>query len=225
MIKEFKQLALVYIVSFFMAPTFSHAEPSPASFNSIVSTLNPLDMVDNIDGVRRSINLNIQFNAGSYELLPEGKKQLDMLGKALNSKRLAEYGFLLVGHTDATGDKETNQRLSKDRAAAAALYLFQESGVSPFRIEIEGRGESDLLAKLADNDKRHRRVEVIAIKLQDYFETYTTKAAEYKNQEQQNKLMKSKSGNLGGIKMQSADSSASKKDRVNHVNKETKIVW
>ncbi len=70
----------------------------------------------------------------------------------------------IVGHTDSTGSREYNQRLSEERAAGVARYL-ERHGVTPRRIRTSGRGE---LAPRASNDTEagrqlNRRVEITII--------------------------------------------------------------
>jgi len=64
-------------------------------------------------------------------------------------------------HTDSTGSEQYNQQLSEARARAVANYL-QSQGVSPYRINAIGYGES---MPIAGNDtaagrQANRRVEI-----------------------------------------------------------------
>ena len=73
----------------------------------------------------------------------------------------------VVGHTDAKGSDEYNQRLSEERAAAVVTFLT-ESDVAPERLQAVGRGEAEPVAPNqldgADNPDgraQNRRVEFI----------------------------------------------------------------
>jgi OmpA-OmpF porin, OOP family len=70
----------------------------------------------------------------------------------------------IVGHTDAKGSAEYNQRLSETRAQVVAKYLHSK-GVSLERIKVFGMGEDQ---PVADNDTeegraKNRRVEFIIV--------------------------------------------------------------
>lgn len=132
------------------------------SFSDITQSLNPLETIANHGGVKRSIDLNIQFALGSDHILEAAANQLGVLAEAMQSPRLSEYDFMLIGHTDAQGTADYNQGLSQQRAESVKAYLLQHAALTG-RLQAQGKGETQLLAKLAPNDARHRRVEVIAI--------------------------------------------------------------
>ena len=58
---------------------------------------------------------------------------------------LQGYRFLIVGHTDARGSRESNLKLSEQRADAIREALINPFGISPSRIESVGLGEEQLL--------------------------------------------------------------------------------
>ncbi len=65
------------------------------------------------------------------------------------------------GYTDDQGPADLNQRLSQDRAQAAASYLVAH-GIEPTRITVEGLGPTDPIAP-NDTDQgraQNRRIEV-----------------------------------------------------------------
>ena len=133
------------------------------TFNEITQALNPLDVIANHDGIKRSIDLQIQFKLDSSELLPAAQRQIKALAKAVNSERLNGYKIQIVGHTDTLGDAGHNQWLSESRANAVLSALVAEHNVNKKRLESMGKGENDLLDGLAEHDAKHRRVEIIAI--------------------------------------------------------------
>jgi len=73
--------------------------------------------------------------------------------------------FRIEGHTDSTGTAATNERLSKERAAAVKDYLIA-NGVDASRLESEGYGPSRPVAdnKTAAGRAQNRRTEVVVIK-------------------------------------------------------------
>jgi len=137
------------------------------SMNDITKALNPLASLNSVDGIKRSIDLNIQFKINASQLLPAAQRQVAALGEAMNSSSLLKYGFLVIGHTDSTGGSVANQTLSKQRANTVRAALIKQYGIAKNRLISSGKGESQLIKGLAVNDARHRRVEIIAVLLND----------------------------------------------------------
>lgn len=110
-----------------------------------------------------SVNLTVNFAAGSADLTPEAIHALDALGKALASQDLAGYKFRIEGHTDTVGTPEYNQHLSDERAQAVVSYIAKKYGVSPDRLQAIGMGETGLLVPTPPqtSEPRNRRVQVI----------------------------------------------------------------
>ncbi|MFT6896675.1 MAG: outer membrane protein OmpA-like peptidoglycan-associated protein [Paraglaciecola sp.] len=133
------------------------------SFNDITGALNPLAIVANDGGIRRSIDLNIQFAINSATLLPAATQQIQALAQALNGARLAQCAIFLTGHTDFSGNADNNVRLSIARAKAVLNALARDYGVNPDMLDSDGVGANNLLSKLAPNDPKHRRVEIAVV--------------------------------------------------------------
>jgi outer membrane protein OmpA-like peptidoglycan-associated protein len=93
--------------------------------------------------------------------------------KADSAPILAEIAGLLkarpalklyvVGHTDAVGTKESNLRLSRDRAAAVVEALVQRHKIAAARLSPEGVGPLVPLASNGSEDgrARNRRVDLV----------------------------------------------------------------
>lgn len=112
-----------------------------------------------------ALSVLVNFASGSAVLTPSAQRALDPVGQALASPALANYRFRIEGHTDTTGDTESNQILSERRAAAVRDYLTQRYGVSGARLEVVGLGETRLLVQTGDqvSEVRNRRVQVLNI--------------------------------------------------------------
>ncbi|GHE23175.1 OmpA family protein [Sphingobacterium griseoflavum] len=80
---------------------------------------------------------NIYFAVNRYELLSESTADLQLLFHFL--RRNATVQIEIAGHTDSSGDSQSNQLLSERRAAAVKTYLL-EKGISPDRITTKGYG-------------------------------------------------------------------------------------
>ena len=145
--------------------TFALANDSDGlvNLNEIVSKLDPMEFVDNVDGVRRSVNLDIRFEFASAALSDEADRQIEALGGALQSERLAGYRIEIIGHTDAIGAEAANQALSEARAASVRQALIEGYGIIADRLVAIGMGESALLENIAEDSAKQRRVEIVAI--------------------------------------------------------------
>lgn len=103
--------------------------------------------------------LSLQFELASYRLTPADQGQLDVVARAMNRAELQDGRFTVSGHTDASGDAATNDRLSCARALAARAHLI-ERGVAEQRLAAYGFGSARPLqagrAELAEN----RRIEI-----------------------------------------------------------------
>ena len=109
--------------------------------------------------VKQKVDLNIPFEINSSDLKPEARSQLAQLEAALQKESLADYRFLIAGHTDASGSAEYNRRLSERRAESVKRFLV-ERGIDPDRLEVVGNGEDDLLLPDKPADGSNRRVEI-----------------------------------------------------------------
>ena len=105
-------------------------------------------------------NISMTFEKGSAALTAGAMATLDRFGKALTS--VSSYRpFTVEGHTDATGSRETNAKLSQARAEAVVSYLSSK-GVDAKRMTAKGYGPDRPLAGTAPTSPSNRRVEVSA---------------------------------------------------------------
>ena len=100
----------------------------------------------------------VYFDIDSYELLQQSYKELTMLLEKLEAN--PSMRIELRGHTDNTGTKEGNRRLSENRAKAVMDYLV-ERGISAKRLSASGFGESIPIDtnNTPEGRSRNRRVE------------------------------------------------------------------
>jgi len=106
---------------------------------------------------------NIFFDTGKSELRPESAPELDRLVVNLNEN--PKMVIEVQGHTDNTGSKEINAKLSQDRADAVREY-FISKGIEPDRIGSKGFGEGKPVATNDTDEGRqkNRRVEFVIVK-------------------------------------------------------------
>lgn len=105
--------------------------------------------------VEEQVNINIAFDFDSAALREDQKPKLVELCGAM--KALEQETFRILGHTDASGPEDYNQRLSLLRAEEVKRYLVGDCGIPPDRLLATGVGERFLLDKddpLADVNRR-----------------------------------------------------------------------
>lgn len=103
---------------------------------------------------------DVLFGVGRATLQEDAQRSIQVLAQFL-----AEYPdrrVLIEGHTDSTGSRDTNMRLSRERAEAVRTALVAR-GVSPDRVGIVGLGPDYPVASndTAAGRQQNRRVEII----------------------------------------------------------------
>jgi outer membrane protein OmpA-like peptidoglycan-associated protein len=85
------------------------------------------------------------------------------MADALHHPYLLGYRFLIVGHTDARGNREYNLKLSQQRADSIREALVNPFGVDRRRLDALGLGEEQLLRRNNPEAAENRRVQLINI--------------------------------------------------------------
>jgi OOP family OmpA-OmpF porin len=100
---------------------------------------------------------NLEFDLGKSTIRAHSLPSLDRVASLLVEKN---FSLKLAGHTDNTGSKDLNMRLSKDRAESIKSYLVSK-GANASRIEATGYGQNQPIAtnKTAAGRQANRRVE------------------------------------------------------------------
>lgn len=110
----------------------------------------------------RRLDLDINFDTGSWQLTPEQVDKLNVVAQGLNRaiQRNPREVFLIEGHTDAVGSDDDNLSLSDRRAEAVAVALTEQFHVPPENLVTQGYGEQDLKVQTQDASRANRRVSV-----------------------------------------------------------------
>ena len=112
------------------------------------------------DTARQSFN-NILFEGWSSAITSgEPIKQLNEIGKALSSKEMSSFKFIIEGHANSVGPFDRNMVVSNDRAAAVKEYLVKNYRIDPSRIITQGFGYNSPKHHPA-TDALNRRVEIV----------------------------------------------------------------
>ena len=111
------------------------------------------------EGIQVTFPSGLLFDFDSDAIKSTAAQNLSNLAASLD--KYPNTSLLIVGHTDAQGSDDYNQKLSERRARSAALYLANQ-GVSAARLQTVGRGEIEPVATNDDESGRqkNRRVEV-----------------------------------------------------------------
>ena len=120
-----------------------------------------------------SLNDNMLYKSGSYEISPSAMDILSKIAKII--KDYKDYDVLVEGNTDNVPISRTNIRnnwdLSTLRASSIVQVLQNDFGIDPHRLTAAGRGEYN---PIADNStdlgrQRNRRTEIIITPKLDQF--------------------------------------------------------
>ncbi len=109
--------------------------------------------------LKLDIPADVSFDTGRSDIKSNFRPVLERFAQTLNDNPATSVS--IIGHTDSTGSDAINNPLSVDRAARTRDFLAQR-GISPNRVNIDGRGEREPIAS-NDSDSgraRNRRVEI-----------------------------------------------------------------
>jgi peptidoglycan-associated lipoprotein len=95
---------------------------------------------------QKKVSSNLKFRAiyfekGDDELTASAEVELSRVLSAM--ERNSEMVIEIAGYTDALGNADYNETLSKNRAMTAAKFLIRK-GVEPTRIILKGKGAEEL---------------------------------------------------------------------------------
>jgi outer membrane protein OmpA-like peptidoglycan-associated protein len=102
----------------------------------------------------------VEFETDSAVLKDSSKPMLDEVADVMKDHPEIEH-VRIAGHTDSSGSREHNQKLSEERAASVEQYLVRR-GVAQGRLDSKGYGQD---RPIADNHTEagraeNRRVEI-----------------------------------------------------------------
>ncbi|MFA6618931.1 MAG: OmpA family protein [Candidatus Neomarinimicrobiota bacterium] len=143
-----------------------------ATYYSLVTILaKPMDMGNvslNVlnEGIAKSGRVaiyDIYFDVGKSEVKNESSAALAIIAKYL--KENPDKKFLIVGHTDNTGDFNANVNLSEDRANSMIKILIRKHGIRQEQLTPYGVGSVSPRTsnETKDGRARNRRVELVEL--------------------------------------------------------------
>jgi len=108
------------------------------------------------------VDLDINFDTGSWQLSPEQVERLAAIAEGINRaiEKNPREMFLVEGHTDAVGADVDNLSLSDRRAESVAVALTEQFQVPPENLVTQGYGEQYLKVPTQGPEIVNRRVAV-----------------------------------------------------------------
>ncbi|HEY4187326.1 MAG TPA: OmpA family protein [Polyangia bacterium] len=113
-----------------------------------------------VKGERIELKEMIEFRTGSAEIVHTSDGILDEVVKIMEEH--TELSKIRIeGHTDSEGRRESNRKLSDERAASVRTYL-EKHGIDASRLISKGFGQDKPIAdnKTAEGRAQNRRVEI-----------------------------------------------------------------
>lgn len=132
-----------------------------------------------------SLNDNMLYKSGSYEISPAAMDILSKIAKII--KDYKDYDVLVEGNTDNVPISRTNIRnnwdLSALRASSVVQALQDDFGINPSRLSAAGRGEYNPVASndTPEGRSKNRRTQIIITPNLDQFMDLIDKAPETKD--------------------------------------------
>jgi OmpA-OmpF porin, OOP family len=117
-------------------------------------------VVANLDDYKLQSTVSVPFQFNRYMLSKDAQQDLDKLADNVKSDK--RYFIAVEGYTDATGTKQYNETLSRQRANAVMEYLVGKHDIPVYRIHMIGLGEQRPVDDAHNRAARakNRRVEV-----------------------------------------------------------------
>lgn len=111
------------------------------------------------EGIKVTFDSGILFQTNSAQLQPAAQAEIRKLAETL--KKYPDTDIVIEGHTDNTGGRELNQRLSEQRAQSVSTYAASQ-GVARNRMTTKGYAFDQPVAdnNTAAGRQQNRRVEV-----------------------------------------------------------------
>ncbi|MEL6411379.1 MAG: OmpA family protein [Pseudomonadota bacterium] len=102
---------------------------------------------------------NVFFPSGGTDLDSEAVRQVERVGAVLNTSIFEGTCIQLIGHSDSSGNEDTNLEIAMKRAQGVARRL--SILISPQRIEnVLSMGETKPLTNIVPSNRFQRRVEI-----------------------------------------------------------------
>ncbi|CCD95587.1 putative outer membrane protein [Bradyrhizobium sp. ORS 375] len=110
-----------------------------------------------------TFNVDIQFDVDTPIVRPESYQTVGRIADAMVYADLLPYTFLIVGHIEANGKRESNVILSQRRADAIRDILANTFKISVKRLQSIGLGEEQLLDPSKPTAPINQQIQIITV--------------------------------------------------------------
>jgi outer membrane protein OmpA-like peptidoglycan-associated protein len=160
-----KAIALANESASYATEALAKAENIAKTENEIISVVAQIPEISARTG-RNGLTLSLSgdiFPLGATQINPKVYPRLDAIAAIL--KKYPSYKVVIEGHTDSSGNPETNLKLSIERAANFLRYLVDKGHVSPDQVSSAGYGNTRPIASNADEAgrKQNRRIDMVIL--------------------------------------------------------------
>jgi len=131
----------------------SRTEPPPQKRPPIAPALSSLP----------TFNVDIQFDPDTPVVRPESYETVGRIADALVQSSMLPYGFLIVGHIEANGKRESNVTLSQRRADSIRDILVNTFKISSKRLQSVGLGEEQLLDPTRPTAPVNQQIQIMTV--------------------------------------------------------------
>ncbi|MFY7670415.1 OmpA family protein [Tenacibaculum sp. MEBiC06402] len=127
-------------------------------FEQTIEKITADKMINDINS-QGYVSLSINFDMGKSRIKAESYEIINEISKMLKSN--PDLKISIEGHTDNTGDENTNLKLSNNRAKSVLIALLDE-GIDESRLTSKGFGQTKPIEDNSTEDDRakNRRVEL-----------------------------------------------------------------
>lgn len=106
-------------------------------------------------------DMDIPFDMNSADISDRARPAIEALGRALQDSKLKGSSFIVAGHTDASGNKGYNQKLSERRAKAVRDRLVSEYNLNDDQLIAVGYGPQKPKLTKYPYSGENRRVQIV----------------------------------------------------------------
>ena len=120
-------------------------------------------IVPDIMNLPGTFNVAIAFDVDTPIILPESYETVGRIADAMVNAPLLQYTFLIVGHTEANGNRPANVILSQRRADALRDVLANTFKISIKRLASLGVGEEQFIDQARPGSAVNQQIQIITI--------------------------------------------------------------
>jgi len=110
-----------------------------------------------------TFNVDIQFDPDTPVVRPESYETVGRIADALVQSTMLPYSFLIVGHVESNGKRESNVILSQRRADSIRDILVNTFKISTKRLQTIGLGEEQLLDPARPTAPVNQQIQIMTV--------------------------------------------------------------